>query len=217
MKRALAVWGGWEGHEPKQTVDRIVPFLREHDYDVQVANTLDVYTDPPSLSDLSLIVQCWTNGTITPEQERGLIDAVANGVGLAGWHGGIGDSFRASVNFQFVVGGQWVAHPGNIRPYQVNIAPDRADHPIVTGLGDFSMRSEQYYMHVDPSIEVLATTTFDDDHDAPWVAGCVMPVVWTRRHGAGKIFYTSLGHVEADFDVAEVTEIIQRGLLWASR
>jgi hypothetical protein len=136
------------------------------------------------------------------------------GTGLAGWHGGMADSFRNNVEYQWMVGGQWVAHPGNIIDYTVNIT--NHDDPITAGLADFQMHSEQYYMHVDPSNEVLATTTFDGTY-APWVAGTVMPVVWKRMWGAGKVFYSSLGHVARDFDVPEAKEIVRRGMLWATR
>jgi hypothetical protein len=153
-------------------------------------------------------------GTITPEQEAGLLDAVRSGVGIAGWHGGMGDSFRNNTEYQFMVGGQWVAHPGNIIDYEVNII--KPEDPIVAGLSDFKMHSEQYYMHVDPSNEVLATTTFSGEY-CEWIAGTVMPVVWKRRYGKGRVFYSSLGHVAKDFEVPEALEIMKRGMLWASR
>jgi type 1 glutamine amidotransferase len=80
------------------------------------------------------------------------------------------------------------------------------------------MHSEQYYMHVDPGNEVLATTTFSGEHErADWIADTVMPVVWKRRFGSGRVFYTSLGHQTRDFDVPEVQEILSRGMLWATR
>lgn len=213
MKKALVVWGGWDGHEPKQCADIFVPFLREEGYAVEVSDTLDAYLDNDKMAALSLIVPVWTMGTIKPEQEKGLLAAVKAGVGVAGWHGCMGDSFRNSTEYQFMVGGQWVAHPGNIIDYTINIT--RKDDPIMKGLSDFTVHSEQYYLHVDPSNEVLATTTFNGDH-APWTKGCVMPVVWKRMWGKGRVFYSSLGHVAKDFDVSEVREIMKRGMLWAS-
>jgi type 1 glutamine amidotransferase len=214
QRKALMVWGGWEGHEPKKCVDRFEPFLREQGFDVTVSNTLDAYLDEPFMRSLSLVVPVWTMGTITGEQEKGLLAAVDSGVGIAGWHGGMGDSFRNNTSYQFMVGGQWVAHPGNIIRYKVNIT--RPEDPLVKGLRDFEMESEQYYLHVDPSNEVLATTTFTGEHTA-WIAGCVMPVVWKRRWGQGRVFYSSLGHVAKDFDVFEAAEIVRRGMLWAAR
>lgn len=212
MKRALMVWGGWEGHEPLQCVQIFAPLLEAEGYKVDIEDTLDVYLDSERMSQYDLISQVVTMSSITDEQERGLLNAIHAGAGFAGWHGGMADAFRNSVNYQFMVGGQWVAHPGNIIDYTVNIT--RSDDPIMHGLSHFQMHSEQYYMHVDPSNEVLATTTFSGDvHD--WIDGVEMPVVWKRRWGNGRIFYSSLGHVAADFDVPEAREITRRGLLWA--
>ena len=208
------VWGGWEGHEPKQCVDVFEPYLREQGYDVEVSDTLEVYTDERKMKALDLIVPVWTQGEITREQETGLLEAVKGGVGIAGWHGGMGDSFRNNMNYQFMVGGQWVAHPGGIIDYDVEII-DRHD-PITAGLPDFHMKSEQYLMHVDPSNQVLAVTTFGGEY-CPWIEGTIMPVVWKRMWGAGKVFYSSLGHVAKDFEVPEVRKIVERGMLWASK
>lgn len=216
MKKALMVWGGWEGHQPKECVERFAPFLLEQGYEVRIENNLDVYTEEEYVRSLDLIVPVWTMGSITGEQEKGLLAAVKSGVGLAGWHGGMCDSFRNNTGYQWMTGGQWVAHPGNIIRYMVNIKD--TDHEITRGLLDFEMNSEQYYMHTDPGNLVLATTTFSGEHEgADWIAGTVMPVVWLRQWGAGRVFYSSLGHQAKDFDVYEAAEIVRRGLLWASK
>jgi len=214
MKSALFVRGGWEGHEPEKCAWIFAQFLRENGYETEISTTLDSYLDEEKMRSLDLIIPVWTMGTITSGQERGLIGAVESGAGLAGWHGGMADSFRESINYQFMVGGQWVAHPGNIIGYTVNITDH--DDPITAGLEDFEMRSEQYYMHVDPSNEVLATTTFSGEH-VPWISGNVIPVVWKRKWGEGRVFYSSLGHVATDFDVPEARTLVERGMLWASR
>jgi type 1 glutamine amidotransferase len=214
-KKALFVWGGWEGHEPKQCVDIFAPFLEKQGFEVEISNTLDSYLDAAKVKSVDLIVQVFTMATITPEQEKGLEEAVKAGVGLAGWHGGLADSFRSNVEYEFMVGGQWVAHPGGVIDYDVDIT--KPDDPIVKGLKRrFPMKSEQYYMQVDPLDEVLATTTFSGQY-APWIKGVVMPVVWKKHYGQGRVFYTSLGHVAADFNVPEAREIVKRGLLWAAR
>jgi len=214
MKKALMVWGGWDGHEPKQCVDIFAPILREKGFDVEVSDTLDSYLNREKMLGLSLVVPVWTMGTIAKEQEAGLLEAVKSGVGIAGWHGGMADSFRNNTEYQWMVGGQWVAHPGNVIDYEVNII--NHDDPITAGLKDFKMHSEQYYMHVDPSNEVLATTTFNGEI-APWIAGTVMPVVWKRMYGKGRVSYCSLGHVAKDFDVPEAKEMVVRGMMWAAR
>ena len=214
MKSALFVWGGWEGHQPRLTAELFAGILRDEGFAVELSNSLDSYLDADKLRSLSLIVPVVTMSTITSDQEKGLLAAVRSGVGVGGWHGGMADSFRNNTDYQWMVGGQWVAHPGNVIDYRVNIV-NHAD-PITAGLDDFNMHSEQYYMHVDPGNEVLATTTFDGKY-ADWVAGTVMPVVWKRRYGAGRVFYCSLGHQAVDFDVPEAREIVKRGLIWAAR
>ncbi len=213
-KKSLMVWGGWEGHEPKQCVDIFAPLIRDAGFEVDVETSLDVYTDAARMAAYDVITQVHTMSSITKVQEKGLLDTIAAGTGFAGWHGGMADAFRQNTEYQFMVGGQWVAHPGNIVDYTVNIV-DQAD-PITAGLDDFRMHSEQYLLQVDPSNEVLATTTFSGEH-APWIEGTVMPVVWKRRWGQGRIFYCSLGHVARDFDVPEAREIVRRGIIWAAR
>jgi type 1 glutamine amidotransferase len=214
VKSALFVCGGWEGHEPEKCADIFAPFLRREGYEVEISGTLDSYLDEEKVMSLDLVVQAWSMGEITDEQEKGLLGAIQSGVGLAGWHGGLADSFRDNPNYQFMVGGQFVAHPGGVVEYEVDIV-DRED-PITAGLEDFRVRSEQYYVHVDPHNEVLATTTFGGDH-VPWIGGATVPVVWKKRWGAGKVFYCSLGHGAGDFEVPEARKIVERGMLWASR
>jgi hypothetical protein len=214
MKRALMSWGGWDGHEPKQCVDVLAPLLAARGFSVDVVDTLEVYADRDKMAGYDLIVPVWTMSSISREQEAGLLDAVKNGAGIAGWHGGMGDSFRQNTEYQWMVGGQWVAHPGNVIDYRVKII--NHEDVITRGIPDFDMHSEQYYMHVDPSNEVLATTTFNTPI-APWVNGCVMPVVWKRMWGDGRVFYSSLGHVASDFNVPEAREIQLRGMEWAAR
>ena len=214
QKSALFVWGGWEGHEPKQCVDIFAPWLESQGFKVEISHTLDAYLDLAKLKSFDLIVQVWTQGEIKPEQERNLEEAVKSGVGLAGWHGGLADSFRSNVEYEFMVGGQWVAHPGGIIDYDVDIT--KPNDPIVKGLKPrFHVKSEQYYMQVDPGVEVLATTTFSGQY-APWTKGVVMPVVWKKHYGAGRVFYSSFGHSASVFDIPAAREIVKRGLLWAA-
>jgi type 1 glutamine amidotransferase len=210
--RALIVHGGWDGHSPAAFAEAYAGMLRDEGFTVDVSDTLDALLG--GLGELSLIVPIWTMGEISEPQLRALLDAVAGGAGLAGFHGGAGDAFRAATDYQFMVGGQFVAHPDGIKDFDVTII-DR-DSPITAGLADFRVTSEQYYMHVDPSNHVLATTTFHPQ-TAPWAEGVVMPVAWTRQYGAGSVFYCSIGHAVSELDVPEVRELQRRGMLWAAR
>jgi type 1 glutamine amidotransferase len=214
MKKALIVSGGWDGHSPAQTSEIAATDLRKEGFEVEISTTLDALLDEARMKTYDLLIPNWTMGQITGPQEKALLNAVENGAGLGGFHGGMGDAFRNASNYQFATGGQFVAHPDNLKDYVVNIV--KKNDPIVAGLKDFSVHSEQYYMHVDPSNEVLATTTFETK-SAPWVNGAVMPVVWKRRYGQGKVFYQSVGHGPKEFEVPEVREINRRGLIWAAR
>jgi uncharacterized protein len=212
-KHVLFVYGGWEGHEPRQCVDLLLPWMKEEGALVDTFSTLAPYEDETYMKRVDLIIQIFTMSKISPVQEKGLLTAVKNGAGIAGWHGGLGDAFRENTEYQFMVGGQWVAHPGGIIDYTVNIRDK--DDPVTRGLSDFAMHSEQYYMHVDPNVKVLATTTFTGEH-AEWINGATMPVIWKKTYGKGRVFYTSLGHVSADLRVPQVLEIVKRGIRWSS-
>ena len=212
-KKVLYVYGGWDGHQPKQCRDVFVPWLKSEGAEVFEFEDLTCYDDSTLMANVDLIIQHFTMSEISGSQEKNLTSAIKRGVGLAGWHGGIGDSFRNNTEYQYMVGGQWVAHPGSIISYIVNVID--SNDPIMKGLKDFEINSEQYYMHVDPGVKVLATTTFSADHDA-WIDGVVMPVVWKKMYGEGRVFYSSLGHEAKDFEVTETFEIMKRGIRWAS-
>lgn len=213
MRKALIAWGGWEGHEPEQSAEIVRHFLTEDGFDVTVRQGTEAFADD-RLGAFDLIVPILTMLTIEKQELANLVAAVRSGTGLGGFHGGMGDAFRNETEYQFMCGGQWVAHPGDIIDYHVDVtAPE---DPIMKGISRFPYRSEQYYMHVDPSNEVLATTSFTGEH-AYWIDGVVMPVVWKRRYGEGGVFFSALGHVASEFAVPEMKTILRRGLSWAAR
>lgn len=214
QRRALVVRGGWDGHAPEEAADLFVPFLREHDFDVVVEGSLEAYADPDLMAATDLVVQCWTMGDILADELRGLRTAVAAGTGLAGWHGGIVDSFRIATDYLQLVGAQFAAHPGDMVEHTIHVT---GDHPIVEGIGDFTLRSEQYWLLTDPLNDVLATTTITPGPDDPWHEPVTSPAVWTRRWGAGRVFVCAPGHLLADLEVPAVRTIVERGLLWAAR
>lgn len=218
MKRkALVFWGGWDGHEPQLTSKRFARLLEEEGYEVEVSDTLDCLADLDKLMELHVIVACWTGGEIKGEYTKNVSKAVAAGVGLAGCHGGMCDSFRNDTEWQFITGGQWISHPGGDGiEYMVNIA--RNSSPLTEGIEDFMVKSEHYYLHVDPAIEVLASTrfpmvTYYNISNKP----IDMPVVWTKYWGNGRVFYNSLGHHDDVFENSPSAEVLmKRGLLWAA-
>lgn len=208
MKKALIVYGGWDGHEPALVSRLCEAALTRNGFEVELSDTLDAFLDGEKLKRLDLIVPIWTMGTITREQLAPVLEAVQSGVGIAGCHGGMCDAFRQETEWQFMCGGQWVAHPGNDgRLYTVEIIDQ---NPITQGLTDFEVRSEKYYMHVDPAIRVMAITRFEDYGDT------IMPVTWTKTYGRGRVFYTSLGHHADIVAMPQTMQMLERGMLWAA-
>jgi type 1 glutamine amidotransferase len=216
-RQALIVRGGWEGHAPVEATDMFLPYLKDQDFTVTVHDTLDVYADPAALHETDLIVQCFTQGRITDAQVAGLRTAVAGGTGLAGWHGGIVDAFRDASLYLHLTGGQFADHPGGFVDYTLEVAPDRADHPIVAGIDRVPLHTEQYWVLTDPANDVLATTTHPAGPDTPWREPVTVPAVWTRTWGRGRVFVCTVGHRVEDLAVPEITAIVQRGLSWAAR
>lgn len=214
-KPVLIFQGCWDGHQPVQCAELIAGKLTDRGLQVEVVDSLTCLEDEAKLKSYALIVPLWTCGTLTGPQENNLVNAVISGVGIAGFHGGMGDAFRGSINYQWMTGGQFLGHPDNIKDYTIRIV-DR-DDPITKGIPDFKVCSEQYYMLVDPRNEVLAVTTHQS-LSAPWTNGVEMPFVWKKVHGTGRVFYSASGHQCREFlDYPEQLEITLRGMVWAAR
>ena len=216
-KKALIVQGGWDGHEPQLVSARFKRILEEEGLEVELYDDLtQAFGDPEKLMGLHLIIPVWTGGKLDGDLCRNVSEAVASGVGLAGNHGGMCDAFRENTEWQFMTGGNWVSHPGGICDYTVEVIRNSSS-PIVEGIEDFTVHSEQYYLHVDPAVDVLATTRFPN---VPFYhlsnKSCDMPVVWTKKWGHGRVFYSSLGHTDNVFDNSPASEVLmRRGFLWA--
>lgn len=221
-KHALIVWGGWAGHTPKESAAVFESELKSEGWSVTVSDTMDSYADESLMSDVDLIVPIWTMGEIAKEQFKGLSQAVYGGVGLAGFHGGMIDSFRNNTEYQWMTGAQWVAHPGNCEPtYEVRVTD--LNHEITKGIDAFKLPdTEQYYCHFDPGNHTLCETTFEYDkagagYQGKYKLGTVSPYAWTRGWGEGRVFGACWGHTHKDFDVPEAREIVKRGMLWAAK
>ena len=218
MRKALILCGGWDGHEPKVVSARFAKFLESEGFEVIIEENLQVVKDIDRLKELDLFIPLWTccaenlgYGFFEP-----LLEAVGGGMGIAGNHGGMCDAFRGSVEYQFLTGGNWVSHPGGDGvKHRINIISKSS--PITEGIKDFDVASEQYYLHVDPANEVLATTRFPNVKWYHSANGEVdVPQIWIRRWGYGRVFYNALGHHDDVFNVPEAWELMKRGLLWAA-
>lgn len=230
QRSALVVRGGWEGHSPVAATALFIPHLEASGFDVQVEESTAVYADATRMASVDLILQCVTMSTIEKNELAGLTAAVRSGTGLAGWHGGIADSFRASSDYLHLVGGQFANHPGklasephdgsdrdNFVPYSVAMTELGRRHPITEGIDDFDLETEQYWVLSDDLNDVLATTTQKVRDGDPWHREVTSPAIWTRQWGDGRIFVATPGHSVDVLENPNVRTVIERGLLWASR
>lgn len=210
MKKALFVAGGWEGHQPEKIAGIFQKQLEDHGFAVEVAHSLDVFADAENLKTFDVISPCWTMGELSAEQNEGLQQAVRSGVGLAGIHGGMGDAFRGRLDYEWMVGGHFVGHP-HVGGYTVRIRD--FDSTVTRGVPPmFSYHSEQYYMLVDPAVHVLADSEYIYEGRS-----CVMPVAWIRMWGAGRVFYSALGHAPEEFTTHPAAlRLTVQGMLWAA-
>ena len=220
-KKALFLAGGWEGHEPQETSRFISNEIERYDIESDIINDLDILGEKNKLEKYDIILPVWTMGRIDDNNWNlknskigNLQEVIYSGVGLAGWHGGMGDAFRDNTNYQFLVGSQFVCHPGDFVDYSVVIKDSK--HEITRGLDNFKVHSEQYFLHYDPSVEIVASTKFDSKYPE-WIDGVEMPIAYTKKWGNGKIFYCSIGHHLKDFENLNVLKLISQGIIWAAR
>jgi type 1 glutamine amidotransferase len=228
-KHALVVRGGWDGHMPVETTDLFIPFLEANGFTVRVEGSPAVYADEEFMDTVDLILQINTMNTIEPAELGGLQRAVLAGTGLAGWHGGIADSYRDSADYLHMIGGQFAHHAStdpaertgeqsdNYIPYTVHITDYGASHPITAGIDDFDLVTEQYWVLSDEYNDVLATTTQAVRPWDAWNRPVTAPAIWTRQWGKGRIFVSAPGHRLEIVESQPVRTIIERGLLWAAR
>ncbi|HEX9659731.1 MAG TPA: ThuA domain-containing protein [Rhodothermales bacterium] len=211
MKRALVLYGGWEGHYPVLMADFAARHLLEGFATVRSSDLDSV--SPGTLSEFDLLVPIWTFGELTENQETALLDAVAGGLGMMALHGNA-SSFLDSRPHKFMLGGQFVGHPGgNHITYTVKFL---GNDPLVNGLEDVVITSEQYYLLIDPAVKVLATTTVDGG-EMEWLRGVRMPVAWKRTWGKGRVFYCALGHTVDVLENPSVSAMLKRAVRWAAR
>ncbi len=228
-RHALVVRGGWDGHQPVEATDLFIPHLEAHGFTVRVEGSPAPYADAAYMAGVDLVLQCTTMSSIEPEELAGLRAAIEAGTGMAGWHGGIADSYRNSSDYLHLVGGQFACHPGkapelrtgeqadNYVPHRVTMLPTAADHPITAGLDDVDLVTEQYWVLADGYVDVLATTTQAVRPGDPWHREVTSPAIWTRQWGEGRIFVCTPGHRVEVLQHPTVRTIIERGLLWAAR
>ncbi len=138
---------------------------------------------------------------ISPDALKSLSDFVASGGGLFAVHSASA-SFKATPEYFDILGGRFVSH-GKVGNFTV--IPADSDSNIFGKIDPFTVNDELYIHEYKDDVTVHFETEVDGKKE---------PVVWTRRHGKGKVCYFSLGHVAKVFNVDEVQKIIIGGIKW---
>ena len=213
--KALITWGGWDGHEPDKVARIFEGIVADAGGTSDVTDSLACFDDPDALKTYDVIIPVWTMSELSRDAATNVSEALAHGTGMAGCHGGMCDAFRGNPLWQFITGANWVAHPGGDGvKHRVTIT---SDDPLVAGIDDFDVETEQYYLQVDPANRVLAKTRTDVVTWYHSPNGVVdMPVVWTRQWGLGRVYYKSLGHKADVVASGPAYEMLRRGVIWAA-
>ena len=218
--RVLLIWNDTIHHKGSTKSEFWAKKLIEDGFEVERVNSTYPLCDPDQLRSYSLIILSWSEEHIIREQALNLIDAVGyGGVGLAGYHE-MSTAFR-QYDWHFLLGSFMATHPGLAANKQkerhiVNIC--KPDDPIMQGISSFEHVSEQFYLlHDGDNLnEVLADTVIANS-DYPWIKGLRSPLAYKRKFGAGRIFYSALGHFPEEFEMENVFTIMHRGMLWAAK
>ena len=169
----------------------------------RVNNDLDAFL-PEKIKPYKLVVFYWTLGELTAEQKQGILGHISQGNGFVTFHSGA-DSFRGDRDWHDFVGGHFVTHP-RYRQYQVSITTEK--HPISQGIDEFMTTDEQYILDYEKDkMTVLGNGLYQ---------GQLMPALWVKPHGKGRVFYNSGGHDSKATAQPMFQKLLVRGCLWAA-
>ena len=169
-------------HRPVDRFKQLEPALRRHGIELDYTESLDDLS-PAKLAgyDCLLIYANWTK--ISSEQEKALLDFVANGGGFVALHCA-SYCFLNSSKYIELVGGQFQSHGTGV----FNETIVKPDHAVMTGLSPIESWDETY-VHTKHNANRIVLSERRDTKGAE-------PYTWVREHGKGRVFYTAWGHDE---------------------
>ena len=141
--------------------------------------------------------------SISPAQEKALLDYVASGKGFIPLHSA-SFCFRNSPEVVALIGGQFKSHGGGAFSAEI-VKPD---HPAMAGVEPFETEWDETYVHdkIADDIVVLMERV-DSTHREPYT--------WVKEYGKGRVFYTAFGHDERTFRNPGFLQLVKSGILWA--
>ena len=189
-------------HQPAARFKQLRPVFAARGIDLTYTDKLDDL-NAQTLAGYDALMVYANHTTITPEQEKALLDFVAGGKGLVALHCA-SYCFLNSPRYIDLVGAQFRSHgTGTFRTEVV-----KPDHPIMRGYQPFTSWDETYVhtKHNDKDRTVLEVRA-EGDFKEPWT--------WVRAHGKGRVFYTAWGHDQRTWGHEGFHNLVERGLRWA--
>ena len=177
------------------------------------------FIDPrPETAQAGVYLFYTSGGQFGTGQQQALARAVADGKGMVsihcsnilGWRGdGVDPADRPLFE---LLGNRYLSHgPGHHEGrHTIEIV---ADHPVTTGelsgVADFELFDEYYEFELaDEKITVLAQRHRAD--------GVIIPVMYAREVGAGRVVYLALGHDMRAWGEPPFRALVRQALAWAS-
>jgi type 1 glutamine amidotransferase len=119
---------------------------------------------------------------------------IAEGHGFVGMHSA-SDTYHDESAFLDMLGNEFVAHG---QEAAVDALVENRSHPSTTALGDRFRSFDEIYRFARQNRADVTMLLSLDRHPADGLplAGqpADLPLAWARSHGAGRVFYTALGH-----------------------
>jgi type 1 glutamine amidotransferase len=168
----------------------------------------------PETADAHVYLFYTAGGQFPTAQQEALAASVAAGKGLVGVHGANilgweGDDVDPADRPYFdLLGNRYLSHgPGHHEGrHTIEIV---GEHPITEGLEDFELFDEYYeFEFADDDVQILAQRHRAD--------GEVIPVLYVRTIGAGRVVYLALGHDMRSWGEPPVRTLVRRSLAWAA-
>jgi uncharacterized protein len=158
-----------------------------------------------------------------PEGKAAFLEAIAKGKGFVGSHCASdtfhskGDAWKNQSKddidpYIAMVGGEFIRH-GAQQESDMHVVDDT--FPATKGMHDFRITEEWYSLrNFAPDLHVLIVQETagmrGDEYDRP-----AYPSTWARKHGEGRVFYTSMGHREDVWENPMFQKMLLGALSWA--
>jgi type 1 glutamine amidotransferase len=210
------------------------PICEQHQWELVSTKDGDIFT-PENIAGFDAFLFYTTGDLTNPNSDdasrpmsragkQALLDAIQGGKGFVGFHCA-SDTFHSPGEsnqtqplderdpYIRMIGGEFIRHGEQQTTTMTVVDPE---FPGATGLGSGFAKHEEWYSlknFADDLHVILVNETKEmrgRDYDRP-----PYPATWTRNHGRGRVFYTSMGHREDVWTSPEFQNLVIGGITWA--